>query len=317
MDKKRLKISKQKIAIFSVFVFVATIFWFLDALNREYTTKINYPVTFYNLPKDVLINSKYPKELSVTIKAHGFDIIGKMNVSKPVKVNVSKYAIKDKIDNLKLSLSLNKISNDLFPELNNIEIINIEPEVVVFKVVKISEKKVPVKLKIDFTTSDLFMQSGKVLVSPDIITVSGQKKDLQKLSFVETKLEKFKELKDTLKVNVKLKEIPNVKFSQDFVSIVLPIEKFTENEINVSIKVINCPDSINLVTFPNEVKLAYKVALSKFNFVSENDFIVVADYKQVEDNKEKIHIEIKEYPEYIKSLKVYPEYLGYIVKKQE
>jgi len=316
MDKRKLKISKKKIVIFSVFVFVATIFWFLDALNREYTTKINYPIEFYNFPKDVLINSKYPKELSVTMKAHGFDIIGKLNISNPIKVDVSKLSIKDKSDNLKLVLSLNKVSGNLFPGLNNIEIINIEPEIIIFKAIKVSTKKVPVKLNIDFSTSDLYMQSGKIIISPDSISVSGQKKELQKIIYIETKLSKFEELEDTLKTRVDLKRINNINFSDNNVSIILPIEKYTENEITVSVKVVNCPDTVNMVTFPNEVKLAYKVALSKYNIVNNNDFVVVADYLQLE-GKDKIHIEVKEYPKYIKSLKVYPEYLEYIIKKLE
>lgn len=317
MNYKRLKISQKKIVIFSVFVFVATIFWFLDALNREYTTKINYPIEFYNFPKDVLINSKYPNKLSVTLKAHGFDLIGKMNISNAVKVDVSKMAKKDKTDNQKLILSLKKVSANLFPDLTNAEIVNIEPEVVIFKAVKVSTKQVPVKLNIDFSTTDLYMQSGEITITPKNIEVSGQEKELKKIKYVETKTIKFENLDDTLKAKIQLKKIDNINFSENVVSIILPIEKFTENEVIVPVKNINCPDSVTMVTFPNEVNISYKVALSKYNFVNKNDFIIVANYKQVIGKKEKIHVEVKDYPKFIKSLKVNPEYLEYIIKKKE
>ena len=180
-----------------------------------------------------------------------------------------------------------------------------------------STKKVPVKLKLDFSTTDLHMQSGKISITPKSIEVSGTKKELKNIKYVETEYSKFENLEDTLKAKLQLKKIDNINFSEDFVSIVLPIEKFTENEVTVPVKIFNCPDSVTMLTFPNEVKIAYKVALSKYNFVNKNDFTVVANYKQVVEKKEKIHVEVKDYPKFIKSLKVNPEYLEYIIKKKE
>jgi len=318
MKLRRPKISKKKIAIFSVFVFVATIFWFLDALNRVYTTKVEYPVEFYNFPKDVLVSSDYPDILLVTIKANGFDIIRKMNISDTLEIDIEKFSIKDKTDKSKLILSLNKISEYLFYEAHNIDIISIKPETVEFKTVKVSSKEVPVKLKLNYSTSNLYMQSGEIELSPKSIIISGEDKTLSKISFIETVEANYENLEDTLRTNIKLSKILNVNFSQESILFVLPIEKYTENEIKVPVSIINCPENMNMKTFPNEVKLTYKVSLSRYNTLSVNNFKVVADYTEIKaKNTEKIQAKLIEHPKHIESIKIFPEFLEYLIENSK
>ncbi len=316
MNKNRLKISKQKVVVFSAFIFVATIFWFLDALKREYTTNILYPIEFYNFPEDVFNSSKYPKELSLTIKARGFDIIGKTNISKPIKVDVLKFSVKDKT-NKKYILSLKKISADLFPKLNNIEVVNINPENIIFEAVRVLKKRVPIKANINLTLANLYMQSNNIIIKPDSIDVFGKKEDIREIKDVQTEHFAYKNLSDTLETIVKLKKINNINFSEERVLLTIPIEKYTENEINIPVNIINCPDTVKMLTFPKEVKVAYKIALSKYKVVNSADFIVTADYFDVSKNKDKILVKLTKGPKFIQSVKISPEYLEYIIKKVE
>ena len=318
MKLRRPKISKKKIAIFSVFVFIATIFWFLDALNREYTTKIEYPIEFINFPEDVSITSNYPQYLSVTIKAHGFDIIGKKNISNPFKIDIKKLSVIDKTDRSKLIISLRKISDDLFPKIQNIEIVHIVPESIILTTSKISSKKVPIKLNINYTAKMLYMQSGDIQILPDSIKISGPDKILSKLSEIETVPMSYENLDDTLTEKIQLKKISNVNFSNKVVNIILPIEKYTENEINIPVEIINCPDTLKLITFPNEVKLTYKIGLSRYKSIGEFNFKAVVDFAQAtEKNKEKILVQLTKQPDYLQSVKISPEYLEYLIEKAE
>jgi len=318
MKLKRPKISKKKIAIFSVFIFIATIFWFLDALNREYTTKINYPVELYNFPEELSITSSYPEKLTVTVKAHGFDLLGKFNIEKPVRINVKELSVKDKLDNSKLIISLKKISDDLFPKTTGIEIVQIYPETIILSTKKLLSKKVPVKLNIIFTTETLYMQSGDIKMIPDSIRVSGSEKMLSEFNEAETVLRNFKNLNDTLTENIQLKKVNNLKYSEDKVKIILPIDKYTENDIKIPVKIINCPDSLKIITFPNEIKLTYKIGLSMYNAIGKNDFEVVIDFLEIDrERKEKIQVRLTKQPNHLQSVKISPEYLEYIIEKAE
>lgn len=318
MKIKKPKISKKKIAIFSVFVVIATIFWFLNALNREYTTKIEYPAEFYNFPENISSSVSVPDRLTVNVKAYGFDILWKLNILNPVKINVKKHAVKDKSDKSKMIINTSKFSDELFPGLTKIEIISIKPETIVFSTNKISSKKVPVKLDINFNGKPLYMQSGDIKANPDSIIIYGSSENLSKINYVETLKMNYKDLDDTLRNKVLLKKIKNINFSKNNINIIIPIEKYTESTSLVPVNVINCPDSLRIITFPKEIKITYKVTLSRYSSIHKDNFILTVDYAEIESNKpEKLKIILNEYPKDLGRVKFSPEYVEYIIEKAE
>ncbi len=66
---------KRNVVTYGVCVIIATVLWFLNALNKEYTTEITYPIKYTELPKGKLLVSEPPKEMTLAIKAHGFALL--------------------------------------------------------------------------------------------------------------------------------------------------------------------------------------------------------------------------------------------------
>lgn len=62
---------KRNVVTYGICVIIATVLWFLNALNKEYTTEITYPIKYTELPKGKLLVSEPPKEMTLAIKAHG------------------------------------------------------------------------------------------------------------------------------------------------------------------------------------------------------------------------------------------------------
>ncbi len=319
MKSKKPKISRKRMVIFSVFVVIAAIFWFLSAMNQVYTTRIDYKVKFINFPEDVRPASAVPEKLLVTIKGFGYDLIGKTgNASHPLEIDIKKYAVRDKNDKSKLILSTHLLSNSFFSDATGINIVSVDPEIITFKVEKLKTKKVPVKATLDLSFEPLFMQSNNISLIPDSLTVSGTEKTIKKILFVETDSLKFSDLSDTLTIFADLKKINGIRFSKNKVKIIVPVEKYTENSVNVPLQVKNCPDSLKLITFPDEIKVTYKVVLSQFKFVKNKDFILTVDYNDIKTNHpDKLKITIDSYPEFIKSVQISPEYTDYIIEKNQ
>jgi len=318
MNVKKPKISRKRLLIFSVFVLIAAVFWFLSALNQEYTTKINYKVEFVDFPADVRPASAVPEELQLTIKDYGYNLIGITGSKHPLKISIKKYAVKDKNDKSKLILSTHLLSNKFFPDATSINILSVDPESVIFKVEKLRTKKVPIKTNIDFSCKPLFMQSDNIQLLPDSVVVSGTEKTVKNISFAETEPAKFPDLNDTLKTNLKLKKINGVKFSVNKIKLVIPVEKYTENSVNVPLTIKNCPDSLKIITFPDEVKITYKVVLSQFKSVNPKDFSLFADYNEIKNNHpEKLKVNLESYPDFLKSIQISPDFVEYVIEKNQ
>ena len=84
---------KRNVVTYGVCVIIATVLWFLNALNKEYTTEITYPIKYTDFPKGKLFVSEPPKEMTLAIKAHGFALL-RYSISTsflPIVLNVTRY----------------------------------------------------------------------------------------------------------------------------------------------------------------------------------------------------------------------------------
>ncbi len=316
MNTIKPKISRKRLVIFSVFVLISSVFWFLSAMNREYTTKINYKVEFTDFPEDVRPASAVPEQLQVTVKGYGYDLIGINGNSDPLKISIKEYAVKDKNDKSKLILSTHLLSNKFFPDASGISILSVDPEAIVFKVEKLKVKKVPVKPDISINFSPLYMQSGEITTEPDSIIISGTDKTIKNIQYVKTEKQKFKNLKDTLKTNLKLKKINGVKFSSEKIQITIPVEKYTEISLNVPLQTKNCPDSLQLITFPSEIKVTCKVVLSRYHLIKKEDFTLSVDYNDIKnEHTDKLKVKLENCPDFLESVQITPEFIEYIVER--
>ena len=52
---------KRNVVTYGICVIIATVLWFLNALNKEYTTEITYPIKYTDIHKKKLFINKPPK----------------------------------------------------------------------------------------------------------------------------------------------------------------------------------------------------------------------------------------------------------------
>ena len=82
---------KRNVVTYGICVIIATVLWFLNALNKEYTTEITYPIKYTDFPKGKLLVSEPPKEMTLAIRAHVFALLGYIISASflPILLNVN------------------------------------------------------------------------------------------------------------------------------------------------------------------------------------------------------------------------------------
>ena len=132
---------KRNVVTYGICVTIATVLWFLNALNKEYTTEITYPIKYTELPKGKLLVSEPPKEMTLAIKAHGFALL-RYSISTsflPIVLNVS--SLLDKKDLLEYTINTSEIKDRISTQLNtDIQLISIKPESITFKFSRFESK---------------------------------------------------------------------------------------------------------------------------------------------------------------------------------
>ena len=300
-------------------VVIASILWLLNVLNKEYISEITYPVKYVNFPEGKYPIAKLPSQLLLEVNAKGFTLLGhKIRTSfLPITFNVNTYTghFQKKGDIFEYVLNTYDIKDKISSQLSNdIRLNNISPEEIIFKFATTKSKKIPLRPNIDYTLKRQYILNAIVLI-PDSILVSGPGPVIDTLQYAETLPVKFKDLRKTTIHSVRLKPIPDCIFEEKDIDVKLEVEQFTEDKRTLPIVPEQVPDSMNIRLFPSQVSVSYEIGLSKYDKITDKDFIFSVVYPKNTNNP---HLEVKavKVPPFIKNLSYSPQKIEYILEKK-
>ncbi|RXQ94419.1 hypothetical protein EO244_09045 [Ancylomarina salipaludis] len=318
-DKENIKANK-KLVIYMFFVVLATIFWFLNALSKEYTTTVNYPVSYSDFPSKKLLSNELPSRLKLTVRAYGFDLLRyKLSFFQSINFPVNEYTnnrlVKKGEDHF--LFSTDRITSAVAAQLSSaISVTHISPDTISFQFSPLIEKKIPVHFNSKLKFEPQFRLGGDVVLSPDSIVVIGAKAIVDSVTQIETETLELKKLNETTKKRLGLVKIKGLKYVKKKVDVELPVEQFTEAQQEVSIKVVNLPDSLFIRLFPHEAKISYLVGLKDYESVTPELFDLEIDYKTIDLLTNKIKVNLKSSPLNVSNVRFYPEEVVYLIEKR-
>ncbi len=317
---------KQRFFIFLFFLFISTLFWFLNTLSHDYTTTISYPVEYVGYPKNrhLVKSNKLPDKLQLTVTAFGFSLL-RYNMSSiplPISLNISNLKLNriKGADTLKYFLLSNSIRSEISSQISSeFKIVSIQPDSLLFTFARMVTKKVAVKPDCHYKIAKQFMQTGDIVVYPDSVQVSGSHFILDTLRYIETRPITFNSLNQTFYGFVALSEPRDVILTSEKVLLQIPIERYTEAQIKIPVKIKNLPQNVELQIFPSIVTLRYHVALSNYSKFTPRDFEASVDYSEIATKQflanPKLRIKINQAPAQISAIEYYPKYVDYLILK--
>ncbi|MEQ6122730.1 CdaR family protein [Pseudotenacibaculum sp. MALMAid0570] len=302
---------------FILFILASIVFWFLTKLSKEYESTISYPVSYENLPNDKLLQKEPAKEIDIHVKTSGFKIISGKLFPKTIKIDASNLTSKSKTDYF-LLLAQQRLA--VQRQMNNgVTIDHFIKDSLFFSLGFLSQKKVPVHLNTNLSYQAGYDMEGDMKVSPDSVVISGPEKLIDTVKFVKTILLTRNNLSEPINSELLLESFSkenNIKLNTDKVRVEANVEKFTEGTMKVPFTVINLPEDIVINTFPKEVDLTYKIALSNFNKITSSSFLIECDYKLSANNSLLYLVpKIKQQSNLVKNVKIAPNKIDFVIEK--
>lgn len=310
-----------RLVIFLICVAVSLFFWTLNTLSKPYTTRINFPVKYINLPKDKLISHPLPEFLELSVNAYGFTLFRhklKMSFS-PILINVNEITshIPEKNDLLRYSVSTSDNRKLIEDQISSeIRVLNIYPDSIKFFFDDIIEEKIVVKPVAEVTFDKQYMLHKELYTSPDSVVVRGPKSIVDTIKFVSTKGKRFKNITHSINRNVLLQSIPGLELSPKRVVLNIPVEQYTEANCEIPVTLKNVPDSFSVKIFPGKVKVSYMVGLSQYENIGTASFKAIIDFNEISSGTEKLPVAMEKFPNQIFSLEYFPKQVEYILEKK-
>jgi len=314
VDKLR---NDKRVVIFLVCLLIATVLWFLNALSKDYSTSIYYPVKYVDTPKNLFLANVPPKNLELKVQAHGFTLLRhKLNLSfSPIVLNVSNIIQNSLPDDDGYNINTDNLLGRISDQVSNeITITDIQPEFLLIKLDSLKTKNVEVKPAIELDFETQFNLKEPVLISPKEVEITGPAAILDTIVFLRTKPASFLKLDADVERNMDIIHPVNTAVKPEQVLLKISVEKFTEKEIMVPVKVLNMPDSTKIKLFPAEVQVSFLVGLSQFGEITSDDFDLVVDLNKTESATEKLSVEILSKPSFVQTVKIVPVSIEYLIE---
>lgn len=309
----------RKILSYLLCVLIAAILWLLNALNKDYTSDISYPVKYTGFPEGKYLVSSLPKNITLEVKAKGFSLLGyHMSTSfLPITLDVDAYSnhLLEKDNQFEYTLRLNDIKDKINNQLSSeIKLLNINPREIEFKFSRAVSRKIPVRPVVDYSLKKQYILRGDIQVSPDSIRVSGPAALVDTLSSVPTDRWEAGEIAKDVSRNVSLNLPAGLTSDTKEVKLSLFTERYTEARKTIPIKVTGRPASLTVRLFPSTVDITYDVGLSMYDRVTDKDFSFTVDLKNIGDSPF-LTVKAGKVPSYIQNLTFTPRKVEYILEK--
>jgi hypothetical protein len=309
---------RKKILLFSVFLLISIFIWFLNALSKNYTTEIEFPLSYEGFPEDRVFVGQLPEELTLRISAHGYAILRYNVFRKPVPISFRLSALtfnrRDSTRGDILTRYLrDQVSSQLPPEL---QLIEIKPDTLHFQFARSITKKLEIVPDLRFEVDNQFTIRDGIRLEPDSVMVTGPDVILDTLGQIFTVRNELGQLTKNYSSKVKLKPIPDLVYNTSRVDCSIELERYTEVQLTLPVAVLNLPDTIAVQTFPSRVRFTCNVGLSKYDRVSANLIRAVVNYEEITDGSRTVDVHILNTPLYLLSFDYYPKSVEFLKSRK-
>ncbi len=294
--------SKEDWKIIALCFFGATIFWFFNALNKQYTARIKYPISFEFNKDSVVVVSELPDNLRLSVSGGGWDLLRKtfwfdidpviIELESPTETEYLSQAFLTPIVREQISqIEINEIINDTIW-------INIEEKI---------SKTLPIKL--DTTRLGLdpgFKISSTIELRPDSVAVIGPLSQIMAMS--DTFLIRLfdenidKDYNDDLNLENFLPRLVDV--VPEEINVQFRVKKYVTGKMAVKVETVNFPSRQRWDLQDSTIVISFTAAEEEFDKLDSQEFVVVVDFRNFSKKDSTIIPSIIEYPDFIESASI-------------
>jgi hypothetical protein len=269
--------------VFLFFLGLAGVFWLTITLNETYERELKVPVQVVGVPKNVVLTSPTVDTIRATVRDKGWVIVSYLFGERMPAISFN-YKNYDRGNGAGI-ISNSDIKRLLDQQLEiSTTITSVKPERLEFFYNNGERKRVPVRWTGRVIPEHLYYIS-QVNYWPDSVDVYTSPEKLDSIRVVYTEPLNYVGFRDTLTVGSRLSHANDVKVVPERVQIEFYTDVLTEESIDgVPVQCLNMPVGKVLRTFPAKVKVRFVAGASRIRLFRPEDFIVVADYREIYQN---------------------------------
>lgn len=301
----------KNIIIIVLIVLFSTTLWIFVSLSGDFSTEINLPVRFYNVPEGFVPNSISTNKIDVKVKGSGWNIL--TTLLSPQK---DYYVDAGKNVRNKNTLDLKSFAQENAWLTSKLQLLEVKPDTISFSFEKVGYAKLKIipNLQIEFKSG--YGLASEISVVPDSVFVSGPIHLVNSLSDILTEPLYLKDLDEKMIKAVELKKIPGLTLEETTVTIVLDVQRIVERDFeNVAVSVTDIPMDRDVILLPNKITVQLRGGIDFLGKLVHDSIYASIPYRDIVLDTLGSIKPILALPKNTTLVSVKPERLNYVIKK--
>ncbi|MCE1199271.1 MAG: hypothetical protein LWW85_09920 [Marinilabiliales bacterium] len=197
---------------------------------------------------------------------------------------------------------------------NEIKILSIKPDTLIFNFSKIVSRKLPVRPNLQLDFDNQYSLQDVPVTNPDSVIVSGPKSAMDTMHCIRTAFKSFQNIQHSVREAISLISLPGFRYSEEHVTLQIPVEQNTEVSFEVPIQIHNCPKEVILKCFPGKVKVSCRIGFSKFKKLDYNAFHAYVSYDRLSLKESRIPVQLESLSNSAFAIRYSPHEVEYIIE---
>ena len=270
---------------FLFFLTLSTAFWCFEAFKETGTVEVMIPLELENVPDNVVVTTDLPKQVSVKLRDRNSSLFyyRYFHTLHPAKVDFSAYAnpncyVRVPQEDVKRSVMQNFEAST--------ELVAVLPDTLEYFYSYGTKKNVGTRFQGKLTPAEGYYVVSQQL-QPAQATVYATDRQLDTISGAYTVPYYAIDFTESFTAPVEVHHVKGAKFLPDTLTLSVEVDRLVEKTISLPIQPLNFPENVRLRTFPMKVNVTFQVGMKEFRNVTEQDFMLVLDANDLEDESEK------------------------------
>ena len=257
----------------------ATTFWFLNALNKEHTTTVNYPLDFLYDREAYISLEPLPENVQINVNGVGWNLLKN---SLGIKVAPLQIPVENPLDTRKIAA--NTLRGLISEQLNDFKLNYVLTDTLRIHLDRRERKTV--YLSVDTSGISLAPNTGirsGVSITPDSVVLEGASNALSLLGDTLEIILDDEEITADFDAIVGIDLPPAVSaVNTGAVRIQFEVVEIETRTVRIPVSLLNFPDSIYAAT-PDYIEVQYRIGSDEEN-VNPAAFRVIADFEKMNED---------------------------------
>lgn len=299
----------REVLIYLLFVVLATVIWYGRSLRAEHDTTVPVRVQYAGVPGQIVTAEPLPETIQVTLRDAGMRL--RTYHREPLAITID---LMGRFSGLsgEIRISSDLLRTTIARQLQGTTALQaVHPEQIHTTYYTQQQKRLPVHLRHQISCAPGFQLSREPVMQVTTVVAYGTKQALDTLTQVSSQVLRLSGVADSAVYTVGLIKPRGVRLSQSTIGVKVPVERFTERLMELTIRAENVPAGRTIHLFPQTVRATMHVGVSHWDQVSESDIEAVCHYT---DSLEQLPVELRTENPYVNSLRATPRAVEFILE---